>query len=220
MSRLITDRQAALSKVTVLVLALVVSLVSVTLAVAGGHKSQSNVYWFSDGSMVDGASAQLVRGPNGVSMQVTTSGLEVGAAYTVWWVVFNHPEFCENGIDGLTTCGEGDLFIESVGASVLYAAGHVVGSNSSHASFADGLKVGDLSGCQEPFAGFGLCRDGLTDPSGAEIHLVIRSHDEFIPAMMPAMIHTFGGGCTPETSLGAGAGPNECEDQQFAAFVP
>ncbi|MBE0611435.1 MAG: hypothetical protein IH609_18785 [Dehalococcoidia bacterium] len=206
-------------KTAVIAVAAAVSIASVAIALAGGHRSQSDVYWFSDGSMVDGASAQLVRGPNGVSMRVTTTGLEAGSAYTVWWVVFNHPEFCENGSEGLTTCGEGDLFIEDVEASVLYAAGNVVGA-SGQASFADGLKVGDLSGCQEPFAGFGICRDGLTDPLGAEIHLVIRSHDEVVPPMMPAMIHTFIGACDFESSLGANDGPNVCEDQQFAAFVP
>lgn len=212
-------RPGLLRKAAVIALVGAVSVASVAVALAGGHKSQSNVYWFSDGSLVDGASAQLVRGPNGVSMQVTTSGLEAGSAYTVWWVVFNHPEFCENGIPGLTTCGEGDLFVDDVEASVLYAAGNVVGA-SSQASFADGLKVGDPSGCQEPFASFGLCRDGLTNPSGAEIHLVIRSHDDVIPAMMPAMIHTFVGACDLESSLGANDGPNVCEDQQFAAFLP
>jgi hypothetical protein len=194
-------------------------LVSATVASASGHLSQSQVYLFADASEVDGASAQLTRTPNGVSMRLTTMELDPYAAYTVWWVIFNNPGACGNGVPGLTTCGEPDLLNPAVGAAVLYAAGHVTGM-SGQASFAAGLKAGDLSGCQEPFDDFGLCGDGLTNPAGAEIHLVVRSHKEVIPAMMPAMIHTFAGGCTPGTSLGAGTGPNECEDQQFAAFVP
>lgn len=219
MHTLVKHRPGVVLKGAVIALVAVVSVASATIALAGGHKSQSNVYWFSDLSMVDDASAQLVRGPDGVSMHVTTTGLEAGSAYTVWWIVFNHPEFCDNPIEGLTSCGEADLFSDDVGASVLYAAGHVVGA-SGQASFADGLKVGDLSGCQEPFAGFGICRDGLTNPSGAEIHLVIRSHDDVIPSMMPAMIMTYAGGCTADSSFGAGSGPNTCEDQQFAPFLP
>jgi hypothetical protein len=186
---------------------------------AGAVRNWSNVYWFSDGTVVGGASAHLVRTPNGVSMNIGTAGLETGAAYTVWWVVFNHPEFCAHGVEPVTTCGEPDLFNPEVGGAVLYAAGHIVGG-TERATFAGGLRLGDLSGCQEPFAGFGACGEGLTNPEGAEIHLVIRSHDQFIPAMLPAMFQTFVGGCTPESSLGAGTGPNECEDQQFAAFVP
>jgi len=208
-------------------------LVSATVASASGHLSQSQVYLFADASEVDGASAQLTRTPNGVSMRLTTMELDPYAAYTVWWVIFNNPGACGNGVPGLTTCGEPDLLNPAVGAAVLYAAGHVTGMSgqpsfaaghvtgmSGQPSFAAGLKAGDLSGCREPFATIGLCGDGLTIPAGAEIHLVVRSHKEVMPAMMPAMIHTFAGGCTAAASLGAGEGPNVCEDQQFAAFVP
>lgn len=152
-------------------------------------------------------------------MNVRTAGLEPGAAYTVWYVVFNNPEFCINGIPDLTSCGEPDLLTPEVGGAVLYAAGHIVGA-SGRAGFASALNVGELSGCQEPFAGFDLCGEGLTNPEGAEIHLVIRSHDEIIPSLLPTMFQTFSGGCTAESSLGAGTGPNECEDQQFVPFRP
>ena len=63
-----------------------------------------------------------------------------------------------------------------------------------------------------------MCRDGLTDPQGAEVHLVVRSHGERITGMVNDQINTFAGGCTAESSFGAAESPNECEDQQFAVF--
>jgi len=184
----------------------------------------SGVYWFADASEVEGAGASLLRTHNNVRMTIKTLDLDPHHTYTVWWVIFNNPDACENG------CGEPDLFNDEVGGSVLYAAGHVIGGNGK-GNFAGSLRTGDLSGCQAPWDGFDLeliggegeldmCRDGLMDPQGAEIHLVVRSHGERIPGMVNKQINTFAGGCTADTSFGASDGPNECEDQQFSMFLP
>lgn len=184
--------------------------------------SNSKLYRFEDASEVDGAIATLLRTGSNVSTTIKTSELDPHHTYTVWWVIFNYPDECENG------CGEPDLFNDDVGGSVLYAAGHVIGGNGK-GNFAGSLQTGDLRGCQAPWDAFNLglingegeldmCRDGLVDPYGAEIHLVVRTHGERIPGMVNDQINTFAGGCTPETSFGAADGPNECEDQQFAVF--
>lgn len=184
--------------------------------------SISNVYWFEDGSEIEGAVATLLRTDSNVNTTLKTTGLDPHHTYTVWWVIFNYPDECENG------CGEPDLFNDDVGGSVLYAAGHVIGGNGK-GNFAGSLKTGDLSGCQAPWDAFNLeliggedeldmCREGLVDPHGAEIHLVVRTHGERIPGMVNDQINTFAGGCTAETSFGAANGPNDCEDQQFAMF--
>jgi hypothetical protein len=193
------------------------------------HQS-SNIFWFADGTVVDGASASLLRTHNNIRMRIQTHDLDPGDTYTVWWVVFNSPDECEHPVDGMANCSEPDLFNDAVGGSVLYAAGHVIGSNGK-GNFAGSLRQGDLSGCQAPWNAFDLeligeegeldmCRDGLVDSQGAEIHLVIRSHGEKIPGMVNDQINTFAGGCTAESSFGAADGPNECEDQQAAIFLP
>lgn len=182
----------------------------------------SDVFRFEDGSEVEGAEATLLRTRNNVRMTVKTTDLDPHHTYTVWWVIFNNPEECENG------CTEPDLFNDDVGGSVLYAAGHVIGGNGK-GNFAGSLQTGDLSGCQAPWDAFDLeliggegeldmCRDGLVDPQGAEIHLVVRTHGEKVPGMVNSQINTFAGACTAESSFGAADGPNECEDQQFAMF--
>ena len=186
-------------------------------------QESSNVFWFEDASEVEGAEATLLRTGSNVRMTIQTTDLDPHHTYTVWWVVFNNPEECENG------CGEPDLFNDDVGGSVLYAAGHIIGGNGK-GHFAGSLRTGDLRGCQAPWDAFDLeliggegeldmCRDGLVDPQGAEIHLVVRTHGERIPGMVQDQINTFAGGCTAESSFGAADGPNECEDQQFAVFM-
>jgi hypothetical protein len=182
------------------------------------HQS-SDVYRFADGMPVEGARSSLLRNASGLRMTIHTTNLPSGDTFTVWWVIFNNPENCEHPIEGLMACSEEDLFTESVGTSVLYAAGNSVGGNG-RSTFASSLRVNDLTGCQTPFDAFGLCRDGLVNPYGAEVHFVVRSHGPKIPGLVNEQIGTFAGGCTPETSFGAGDGPNVCNDLQFGIFMP
>jgi hypothetical protein len=81
-------------------------------------------------------------------------------------VIFNHPEFCSHGAFGLR-CGEGDLDVEDVQASVVYGAGHVIGA-SGKASYGAYLGVGDTSGA--------LFGPGLLYPRSADIHLIVHDH--------------------------------------------
>jgi hypothetical protein len=145
--------------------------------------------------------SQLVRTPDGVSMNLQTTGLEPGAAYTVWWVVFNNPGSCRDG------CGEDDLGNSNVQATVLWATGHVIGDNGV-GNFAAYLAEGDTS----DVGPFGLPGDdmGLIDSTQAEIHLVVRTHGPPIPGRVKEQISTFEGGCDV----------NACEDQQFAVHQP
>ena len=137
---------------------------------------------FSDGSSVPGSWSTLLRTSSGVTMTLHTSGLASGDAVTIWWVVFNHPEFCSQGVFGLR-CGKGDLANPSVDASVLYAAGHVIGGDGV-ANYGAHLAVGELR-IQVLFG------PGLTNPMGADIHLIVHDHGPMTPALMPAEIHSF-----------------------------
>ncbi len=179
----------------------------VTLA-SGAARETRPVQMFVDGSTVAGAWSTLDRNASGISMTLHTSGLPAGDAATVWWVVFNEPQNCTHGGAGLR-CGPGDLppfgGDGSAETSVLYAAGHVIGGNGT-ANYGGHLAIGDTSG-----AAFG---NGLTNPLGADVHLVVRDHGPVIRNLASEMIHTFGGGCS---NMPPFTGPNVCDDVQFSA---
>ena len=181
--------------------AVVVLLVGV-LAVQAAPAQRSSVPMHPAGDPhtdIEGRSSALVRTDNGVSMTIHTSGLDAGA-YTIWWVIFNDPSQCSD-----EECGEDDVLPppgnEDAGVSVLRATGHVVGK-SGKGNFGAGLSVGDTSEA--------LWGPGLTNPRGAEIHLIVRSHGEVIPGEVNDQIHTVNGGCPP----------NECVDVQMALHQP
>ena len=202
---------------------LVLSAVSLPTLVADEEDAQTNtVHWFSDASEVDGADATLVRMEHGLSMVLNTVELTPGNAVTVWWVVFNAPEECSDGV-----CGEDDIFnldedgelilnedgsppmnMDGIGAaqiSAMRADGHVIDEGGA-ALFQGHLPVGDASE-----AAFG---PGLLDAMAAEIHLVVRDHGPAIPGEVDAMINSLNGGCADEF-------PNEpCTDVQFVVFAP
>jgi hypothetical protein len=133
-------------------------------------------------------------------MQLNTSGLEPGATYTVWMVVFNNPAACSDGV-----CGEDDVLPppgnEEAEVSVARVSGRVI-SPSGAAHFGGRLNVGAMSEV--------LFGPGLTDPMTAEIHLIVRSHGEKIPGLVDNQIHEVGGGCEI----------NVCEDVQFSVHLP
>jgi hypothetical protein len=158
----------------------------------------------------------LTRNASGVSATVHTSELPAGDAVTVWWVVFNHPEYCTHG-SGAVSCGEGDLLLfggdPRVEGTVVYATGHVIGG-SGMGNFGAHLSVGDTSGV---LLGVG---PGLTNPEGAEIHLVVRSHGPAIPGLVNEQISSFGAGCNDAPPGTGTPGSNTCVDLQFAVHEP
>jgi len=137
---------------------------------------------FPSGAPIPGTTSTLVRNGSGISITVHTSGLEPGA-YTAWWVVFNDPSACVGG------CGLDDLGV----ATVLFATGHVVGTDGN-ANFAAHLSVGDITGL-DPGAPPIFDGPGLLNPIGADVHLVLRTHGAVIPGRVAEQIGTFTGGC-------------------------
>lgn len=116
-------------------------------------------------------------------------------AVTMWAVIFNNPQNCNNG------CGADDLATPGVNASVLYVTGQRVQSNG-RAAFAGAFSKNSVMGT--------LFGPGLIDPATAEIHLIVRSHGRVIPDMLAGQISSVNGGCPPNT----------CTDLQFAAHLP
>jgi len=153
---------------------------------------------FSDGSVVPGSSASLVRTDAGVSATLATSGLPAGDVVTVWWVVFNHPENCSGPSAGHPfQCGRSDLGNPAVGASVLYAAGRIITAGGA-AYYGAQLSVGDTSGA--------LFGPGLLLPRTAHVHLVLHDHGPADPQIVSQELQSFDV-CNPT-----------CVDVQFAVF--
>jgi hypothetical protein len=161
-------------------------------AMAAGQTG-SPVYTFPGGPdqlLIEGASAHMVRTKNGVNFRVDTNSLLPGHAYTLWVVIFNEPGECLTAPD---TCTPPDLFNPAAKPDMLYGAGTIVGG-SGRATFAGRTRVGDVSGSVQ--APVGLLSNGLIDPFGAEVHLVVHDHGPVIPQFMPDMIQSLAGGCT------------------------
>ena len=147
-----------------------------------------------DFAPVAGAISKIVRNDNGVTVSVSTT-VNPGT-YTMWMLLWNDPSLCGGGggLDCNPTLGD-------VPECVLFTTGHVVGNNGT-LNYSGHRRVFDRSGAIGP-----PCADGLTNPQGAAIHLIIRSHGPKLPGQVNLQISTFGGGCDV----------NECDDVQAAA---
>lgn len=158
--------------------------------------STGDVLTFSDGTVV--GSSRLVRTGSGISASIQTSGLTPDDVVTVWIVVFNHPENCAT-----SPCTADDRLDPDVDAHAVYGTGHVVGGTGT-AGYGLHLNVGDAS--REDLWGSG---PALTDPLGAEIHLVLRTHGQRQPGNVNNQSHSANLGCNPQ-----------CVNVQFSRHLP
>ena len=135
--------------------------------------------------------SDLVRTVDGISMNIDTIDLPVGAS-SIWWVIFNDPSMCTDG-----ECGENDVLpppgnVEA-GVSVLWAGSGAIVGPDRMAHFSSSLGVGE-----ESVPGELLWGPALTNPMGAEVHLLIRYHGPALwddPIALTGQISTFGGSC-------------------------
>jgi len=138
-------------------------------------------------------------------MTVHATGLTPGHAHTIWFVAFNDPGACSDGI-----CDVQDVLANRGVPAVRFGAGHVIG-DSGQANFGGHLAVGNTGGppCAAGPA-LGSCGPGLLDARTAVVHLVIRTHGAAIPELVNDQISSFNGGCPP----------NACANVQFAEHRP
>ena len=203
--------------------AFAVGIICATSLTASADTVEQNttVHHFEDQSVIDHADAKLTRMDHGVSVRLHTHELTPGDAVTLWYVVFNTPAGCAGA------CGEDDVFHmdaegkfvengdgtppfnldahEKTGLSILRADGVIIDADGK-AEFRGHLPVGDVT---EAIIG-----DGLLDTLNAEVHVVVRSHQQVQPGIASEMITSINGGCNSEW-------PNApCADLQFAVFMP
>lgn len=175
---------------------LVILAFALASAPVSGHASLSvvDVQDIFTEDVHPGASA-LSRTPRAVDLTLHLTGLGANSAYTLWWVIFNNPEFC---IDG---CDIDDLGIAAVDASILWATGFVTGYEGV-ANVGARLRRGHIPGQL-------LVGNGLKDPGGAEIHVIVRSHGTVFPGEVDSQISELDGYCNPA-----------CVDTLFAVHLP
>ncbi len=160
--------------------------------------------------------SKLVRTSDFVAYTIQTTGLPQGA-YTIWFVAINNPEAC------LTSpCSDVDVFgrQDEVDSSVFWSTGSIVAS-SGHGYFKGQVNKGYFPSNPDQIA---LPGNGLQNPMGAEIHLIVKYHGPASddPDVLYEQLHTLLGSC----SEGANAldfGPPfgvQCTDPQAAIHQP
>jgi hypothetical protein len=199
------------------VLAAALALTAVAVDPAGAAEGLTDVHWWtaaghSPGDLVDQGRATLVRHEGSVSMELVTTGLVPGNAYTVWWAIFNAPERCTGLVKppAPAACGDPDWASPLAEPATVWAAGGVAPA-SGGVTFAGSLQVGDVS--HDIFA----WEHGLTDPGGSEIWLVVRDHGPAIEGSDQTT--TFNGGCMNYLPGAPGMpGTYQCENVQLATY--
>jgi hypothetical protein len=207
---------------TVVVLGILIGLLPLASAGAAPARIQREpVRWHMQSGHEHGspvgpaATAKLVRTSRGLSYSLNTNQLNPGHAYTLWVVVINDPAACSE-----TPCSPQDILLTAdTDAQISYGTGHVVG-DSGEAGFGGTLRRG-------PIPTGWLPDQGLDNPLGAQVHLVVNDHGPVLPEFMPEMIQTYRAGCTdeslppifPDTAKADGTpGPNTCRLFQVAVF--
>lgn len=135
-----------------------------------------------------GSHSKLVRHADWVQYNIHTTGLPPGA-YTVWIVTINAPQHCTS-----RPCTTADVFlVPAADATVFWSDGGIVQSNGV-GNFKARVHVGDVP---SDAAQIGWPGNGLTDPFGAEIHLIVKYHGPAAddPALLYEQTHTLLGGC-------------------------
>jgi len=196
------------------------ALVTAGSVAARAERQTSPMLWHPQtglaGAVSPGATAALVRRPDGVSFSLQTEQLRPGHAYTVWFVVINNPSAC-----AATPCSGPDILLNpATDSQITYGAGHISGGGG-RGGFAASFQAGPIDGW--------LPGGGLFDPMGAQIQLVLNDHGPKLTAFMPGMISSYRSGCTeasipaifPATARADGTpGPNACQLYQMAVFQP
>lgn len=166
-----------------------------------------------------GKSLLLRKSGKGLAMVLKAEG-EPLTANTAWWIIFNNPEECTDGIcgdDGFTDLLNG----EKTGLCMLYATGSVSRRNGKSV-FVAYLKEGQLT---ESVNGKLLMQPERVLAPGnsghAQVNLVVRSHGPIIPGMIREQIGSHGGGCDtdlpPFSAIPMNTG--ECGDIQASVHI-
>ena len=94
---------------------------SASVEASNAYLQKAELHDFLTGAELPGGGL-LTRDRQTAHVAIAASGLDQNAAYSVWWVIFNKPKACANGVGA---CGAQDLMVPEVQASLVHATfGH------------------------------------------------------------------------------------------------
>lgn len=160
-----------------------------------GNISFSPVYDRATQERQRGAYSKLRRKKDEICYTIDTRNLPSGT-YTNWLAIFNNPDQCSDkpaDVLGGAQCGGPDFFNPAVQATMMWGGAGIVGADGKiHLSAC--YSVGELSQQVLPF-GTG---EGLLNPSGAEIQVVVRHHgpaEYENPQLLGEQLNSIQGNC-------------------------
>jgi len=182
---------------------------------------------FATGGAITGTFSMLHRGDEAIASTIRTTATP-GHAITLWYVIFNAPGNCSDGV-----CGADDLFldpaaggaggfngaqIDAARISVVYGGDGGVVNPGGRLALDGGLAEGEVpSGAGQVVIGTEGALvplspvTGLEDAQAAEVHIVLQdhglAHDD--PDVLASQLSSFNGGCNPT-----------CGDIQFSVHMP
>ncbi|MGB7879156.1 MAG: hypothetical protein WBL31_10370 [Ilumatobacteraceae bacterium] len=207
-------------------IATVAALATITVGATGEAspnrtKQDAAVNWHPQsgnaGAVGDNAHASLVRSSSGIRYRFDTTDLVAGNAYTMWLVVVNDPAACD-----ATPCAAPQIIGDPlVDGQVAWGLDGEVARRDGVARFRARIEAG-------PLLDGWIQVQGLDDPMGAEIHLIVNDHGPVIHGLGREMLSTYRAGCAdsspfppffPASALADGTpGPNTCRLYQSAVF--
>jgi len=160
----------------------------------------ANFHDFPGGTIPQPSAGTLTRTKQSLHANLAISGLNLGSAHTVWWVIWNKPAKCATN-----PCGLADLGIS--GNAVIYATGFVTGESGATSITAD------LAAGKVPVGTFVSIPGELNRGNGlrAEVHMLVQDHGSIAPGMVDIQISVDGGACQQ---------PLGCTVPQAIAFLP
>lgn len=169
------------------------------------------VHVFGSTVIIPQAGASLSKNNESAFATISTSGLTPGHVVTLWWAIFNNPEYCAT-----PGCSASDLNNPWVQGSTQYGGGLIVGAGG-RADFSGYLATRDNTGFEilPPFPNMPNPSPGIVSTKKATIHLIIRTHGaaNADPAILSQQLTKFGGGCAVSV-------PTPCANIQAALFFP
>ena len=166
----------------------------------------SGVRQIAGGSSVAGGSSLIIRGDDGIELKYVAAGLPVGHVVSLRAEIFNHPEKCTHGERG-SRCGAADLGDAAVDGSVVYLSSVWA---RQRAAIPMDVKVAKGDGARAVLGG------GLTNPRGADVHVVLMDHGAPAAGQYAQLVGTLGGGCKSPPYAAGTAGSLDCADLQYA----
>lgn len=225
---------------TVLFATMLLVATAAPLAQAGGPKDKAQIFApGADGpEPVVGSWSMLDREGDTLHAKIRTR-VDAGHAYTVWWIIFNVPENCSDGV-----CGDDDIFLDpddhSAGFNVpqvqdvkiaALSGGGAVANPAGRLKLDIGLAEGELPTghrrvllAADESAIFTIpgAGTGLMDAQSAEIHLVLLDHGPAHedPELLEEQLTEFLGACNPVPATFNEAGfpvdEGSCAEVQFS----